>query len=264
MAKTYKISIIGSGNVAWHLSQALEDAGHSIQEVYSRNIKNAEKLAAKLYDAFATNDLDFSESQSQIFFIAVTDDALEQVLAEISIPEDSIIAHTSGTKSIEVFDLLFINKGVFYPLQTFSKTRRVPFEDIPICIEASSDATQKILTNVASTISKYLYYFDSEKRKVLHVSAVFACNFTNHLLAISKEILSTEGIDYSILNPLISETINKALEHDPKQMQTGPAIRKDVKVLQEHLKFLSADPDKKQIYKILSESILKMGREKSF
>jgi predicted short-subunit dehydrogenase-like oxidoreductase (DUF2520 family) len=261
MSKTYKVSIIGSGNVAWHLSQALEDAGHSIQEVYSRNIKNAQKLASKLYDAFPTNDLDFSESESQIFFIAVTDDALEKVLSEISIPDHSIIAHTSGTKPLEVLDLLFLNKGVFYPLQTFSKSRKVAFEDIPICIEASSDATQKILSNVATSISRYIYYFNSEKRKTLHVAAVFACNFTNHLLALSKEILTKEDIDYSILNPLISETINKALEADPKQMQTGPAIRKDVKVLQEHLKFLREEPEKKQIYKILSESILKMGRE---
>lgn len=261
MSKTYKISIIGAGNVAWHLSQALEDAGHSIQEVYSRNIKNAEKLASKLYDAFPTNDLDFSESHSQIFFIAVTDDALENVLSEITIPDNSIIAHTSGTKSLEVLDLLFLNKGVFYPLQTFSKSRKVAFEDIPICIEASSEATQKILTNVATSISRYVYFFDSEKRKILHVAAVFACNFTNHLLALSKEILTTDGIDYSILNPLISETINKALEGDPKQMQTGPAARKDVKVLQEHLKFLKEEPEKKQIYKILSESILKMGRD---
>jgi predicted short-subunit dehydrogenase-like oxidoreductase (DUF2520 family) len=258
---SYKISIIGSGKVAWHLSRALEDAGHSIQEVYSRNFVNAKKLASNLYDAFPTDDLDFSESDAQIFFVVVSDDAIEEVLGNLRIPDDAVIAHTSGTKSIDVFDLLFFKKGVFYPLQTFSKGRKIHFEEISICIEADSKETEKILSSVAKSLSKYIYYYNSEKRKVLHIAAVFACNFTNHLLALSKEILDKEEIDYEIMNALISETINKALEYDPKEMQTGPAIRKDVKVLQEHMKYLQEDPDKKQIYKLLSESILKMSRQ---
>ena len=254
---SYKISIIGAGNVAWHLSRALEDAGHSIEEVYSRDIVNAKKLAAQLYDASAYNELDFSDSDSQIFFVCVSVDAIEEVLGKLCIPDHAIIAHTSGTQPIDVFDLLFIKKGVFYPLQTFSKNRKVYFEEISICIESDSKETEKVLSTVAKSLSKYTYYYNSEQRKVLHIAAVFACNFTNHLLAVSKEILEKEAIDFEILNSLISETINKALEHDPREMQTGPAKRKDVKVLQEHMKYLQDEPEKKQLYKILSESILK-------
>jgi len=261
MPKAYKITIIGSGNVAWHLASALEEAGHSIQEVYSRNLVHAKKLASKLYDAFPTDDLDFGDSESKLFFIAVPDDAIEEVLEDLRIPDHAVIAHTSGTKSLNVFDLLFSSKAVFYPLQTFSKERKIIFKEIPICIEADSEETKKVINEVAKSISHYVYYFNSEKRKVLHIAAVFACNFTNHLLALSKEILDKEEIDYGMLNPLISETINKALDYDPQSMQTGPAIRKDVKILQEHMKYLQDDPDKKQIYRILSESILKMGKE---
>lgn len=258
---SYKISIIGSGNVALHLSQALENAGHSIQEVYSRDLAHAKNLASKLYDAFATNDLDFTQSQAKVFFVAVSDDAIEEVLTDLRIPDDAIIAHTSGTKPIEVLDLLFHNQGVFYPLQTFSKGRKILFDEIPICLEANNQDTVNALTEIAKSISEFIYYFNSEKRKVVHIAAVFACNFTNHLLAISKEILDKEDINYGILNTVISETINKALDLEPKEMQTGPAIRKDTKVLQEHLKFLKDEPDRRQIYRILSESILKMGKE---
>lgn len=261
MSRSYKITIVGAGNVAWHLASALEDAGHSIQEVYSRNKANAIKLAEKLYDAYPTDDLDFTESLSRLFLVCVSDDAIEGVLEDLRIPDDAVIAHTSGTKPMEIFELLYLNKGVFYPLQTFSKQRKVNFSEIPVCLEADSEVTQKLLTEVALSITPEIYFLGSQQRKVLHISAVFACNFTNHLLAISKEILEKAGLDYGMLNPLISETINKALDLDPKKSQTGPAIRKDVKVLQEHMNYLREDPDKKLIYRILSESILKMGKE---
>jgi len=261
MARSYKITIIGAGNVAWHLSQALEDAGHSIQEVYSRDIKNTKKLCGKLYDAFPSPDLDFTESQADIFFIAVPDDAIDEVKSELKIPDDAIVAHTSGTKALDTLELYFSNVGVFYPLQTFSKSRKVYFEEIPICIEASDERTDKILTEVAKSITPHIYHYDSEKRKVLHIAAVFACNFTNHMLALGKELLEEEDIDFTIMHSLISETIHKALENDPQAVQTGPAIRKDVKTLQQHLKYLDSDPDKKQLYKLISESILKMSKK---
>jgi predicted short-subunit dehydrogenase-like oxidoreductase (DUF2520 family) len=255
-----KISFIGSGNIAWHLSKVLEDAGHSVQEVYSRNIGNAEKLASRLYDAYAADSLDFSESRSELFFIAVPDDVIDEVASGLIIPENATVVHTSGSKSIDCLDLLFERKGVFYPVQTFSKRRKISFENIPVCIESDDEKVLKALASVAKSITSQVFYLDSSERKTLHVAAVFACNFTNHLLALSKELLEKDDLDYGMLNALISETINKALENDPEEMQTGPAVRKDVKTLQEHLQYLSDDPDKKQIYRILSESILKMKK----
>lgn len=256
-----KITIVGAGNVAWHLSQALEDAGHSIQEVYSRNIKNAQKLCSKLYDAFPSPDLDFSESKAEVFFIAVPDDAIDSIATNLQVPDGAIVAHTSGTKPLESLELVFERTGVFYPLQTFSKSRQIHFDHVPVCIESEDESTDKILTKLAKTITPHVYHFDSEKRKVLHLGAVFACNFTNHLLALSKEILEEENIPFNIMHSLISETINKALENDPKEMQTGPAIRRDVKTIQSHLRHLDEQPEKKQLYKLISESILKMGKE---
>lgn len=260
MPRSYKITMVGAGNVAWHLAQALENAGHSVQEVYSRDIGHAKKLCAKLYDASPSAGLDFSESRSEIFFIAVPDDAIEEVAGSMEVPPEAIVAHTSGTRPLETLELLFERPAVFYPLQTFSKNRAIDFEEIPVCIETKDDEVKKILTTLARSVTPHVYFLDSGKRKVLHIAAVFACNFTNHLLALSKEILDKEKLDYSLLHALISETINKALEHDPKTVQTGPAIRRDVHTLQEHLKYLTDEPDKKQLYKLLSESILKMDR----
>ena len=255
-----KITFVGSGNVAWHLSKALEEAGHSVQEIYSRNIKNAKSLSSNLYNASPTNDLDFSESKSEIFFIAISDDAIETITSDLRIPEGAIVVHTSGSKPLDCLELLFEKTGVFYPLQTFSKSRKLYFEEIPICLESDDEVVLKALASIAQSISPKTCYLSSPQRKVLHLAAVFACNFTNHLLALSKEILDKENLDYGLMNALISETINKALEHNPKEMQTGPAIRKDVKILQEHLQALTEDPDKKQIYRMLSESILKMSK----
>lgn len=255
-----KITFVGSGNVAWHLSKALEEAGHSVQEVYSRNVKNAKQLSSRLYNAFPTDDLNFIESKSELFFISVSDDAIEEVTSDLKIPEGAIIVHTSGSKSLNSLELLFEKTGVFYPLQTFSKSRKLYFEEIPICLESEDELVLKTLTSLAKSISPKICYFNSHQRMILHLAAVFACNFTNHLLALSKEILDKEKLDYGLMNALISETINKALEHEPKEMQTGPAIRKDVKILQEHLQFLTEDPDKKQTYRMLSESILKMSK----
>lgn len=254
MSRSYKISIIGSGRVALHLSRALEDAGHQIVEVYSRNIGNATKVTERLYGAKPVNSLDFSFSKSKVFFIAVADDALSDIAGRIILPENAIVAHTSGTGGLAVLHK-FPFSGVFYPLQTFSKQRKISFTTIPLCLESDNKEALRVLKEIGNSISKSIYFLNSEKRKSLHLAAVFASNFTNRMLAISKEILEGQGIDYGILDALVSETVNKALEGDPKVMQTGPAARKDFKVMKEHLKLLENKAEWKNIYKVISEDI---------
>lgn len=265
----YKISFVGAGNVAWHLAQALETAGHHIREVFSQDIANAELLCSHLYDATAKENLDFSESDAQILFIAVADDALESILSNLIVPQFMIVAHTSGTKPISIFednatDCAY-NYGVFYPLQTFSKQKPVDFSEIPFCIEANDTLILDILQNIAKTVSKNVLPISSKERQILHVAAVFACNFVNHLLAISKNILDVNHLDFKMLVPLIKETIHKALLESPENVQTGPAKRKDFKTIEKHLQFLSKENDTnnnsnnmhKEIYKMLTESIVK-------
>ncbi len=249
------ITFIGAGNVAWHLSQALEDAGHTLVEVYSRNLSHARELAKHLYDAQAVNSLDFSQSQAEVFIIAVPDDAVFDIAEDTIFPEKATVFHTSGTLPLATLKK-FRNRGVFYPLQTFSKSRRMDMQKVPFCLEASNDQTEELLVALAQSISKTVYLVSSEERKVLHIGAVIACNFTNHLLAVSKQIVEAQGLEFDLLKPLIEETLTKALAaEDPALVQTGPAIRGDEQTIQQHLRFLREQPLQQKIYKLLTESI---------
>ena len=254
---TLLVSLIGSGNVAWHLAPALDNVGYTISEVYSRNIRNANKLIDRLYQAEQKQDLDFSGSSSQIFIIAVSDDAIEEIVRDIILPENAILVHTSGSKSIDILGYAPTpNIGVFYPLQTFSKSRKINFSDIPICIEAENGYTREVLTKMAARISESVYKINSNSREALHIAAVFACNFTNHLFTIADNILENHELDIEILKPLIVETINKFLEVGSQKAQTGPAMRGDLEVLDRHMELLASNKSYADIYKMITQSIL--------
>ena len=259
-----KISFIGSGNVAWHLSQALEKVGHSVEEVYSRNPKNADALVKKLYNATAMRTLDFTDSPSKVFFLCVSDDAIAEIIKHLRLPLNAILIHTSGSKSLKEMDELLrvhsdipIKTGVFYPIQTFSKMFHVNFNEIPICIESENEDVENLLITLGQDISDITYAVNSEERKVLHVAAVFACNFTNHLMGIAQELVEENDLEFELLKPLIYETFKKAIEaKNIFKVQTGPAVRGDQKIINQHLLFLKQKPDYQQIYRALSEGIL--------
>lgn len=254
--KYEQISIIGSGNVGWHLAIQLEKAGHTVNEVFSRDIAHAEKLTDALYTTAATDSLDFTESDSEVFLLAVPDDKLDWVASEILVPEGSIVAHTAGSKPLSVLSGYEFSAAVFYPLQTLTKGKLVDFSDVPLCIEAEDDDVLKRLLALAKTLSSRVEVVTTEQRAVLHVAAVFACNFTNHLLHLASNIVEAEDLDFEILHPLVAETINKAMEMGPAASQTGPAIRGDVRTMDRHLHYLDDNPELKRLYQLLSISII--------
>jgi predicted short-subunit dehydrogenase-like oxidoreductase (DUF2520 family) len=251
-----KISFVGAGNVAWHLAQAFDKTNHQVLEVFSRDLKNAEKLCKRLYTAEPKKDLNFSTSKAEIIFLCVPDDAIQELAWHLKAKLNTILVHISGSKGLQQLQLFPNPKGVFYPLQTFTKQKAVNFKTIPICLEASDKQTEKVLETLAFSICDNVAFVDSNDRKTLHIAAVFACNFSNHLLSIAKGILEKEGLDFEILKPLIIETIDKALEVGPENAQTGPAIRKDIKVLEEHFKSLEYNPELQKLYKLMSDSII--------
>lgn len=251
------VSFVGSGNLAWHLAPALDNTDFAVREVYSQNPQHAAVLVERLYQASVRPTLDFSDSTSRIFVLAVTDDSIQTVVQEIILPENSILVHTSGSQPLSVLQYAATpNIGVYYPLQTFSKSRKVNFEEIPIFIESEELETQKILMNMANAISKKVYVISSENRKALHVAAVFASNFTNHMLTVSKEIAKKNKLDFDLLKPLIAETINKSLTLGPENSQTGPAKRGDLEILDKHLEFLSENEPVAELYKLISQHII--------
>lgn len=252
-----RTSFIGSGNVAWHLAPALDNVGYPVREVYSQNPKHAAALVGRLYEAYVNISLDFSASTSKIFIIAVSDDALQDVAQKLILPDDAIVVHTSGSQPLSILDDAGSqNMGVFYPLQTFTKTKKIDFKNVPLFVESENSDVEKTLLKMAKALSGKVKRINSEERKALHVAAVFASNFSNHMLTIAREITKQNDLDFELLKPLIAETLNKSLEIGPQKAQTGPAIRGDFEILERHMEFLKENPELAEIYKVVTQHII--------
>lgn len=247
-----EIVIIGAGNLATNLAHTLSNH-HNIVQIVSRTKMSAENLAKSLDAKYCVGAEDIYRL-ADLYIIATNDDSIFEIAKGINF-KDKTIVHTAGSINIDVLND-FMQFGVFYPLQTFSKNKIIDFTNIPICIEANNIETENKLLEVAGTISSNVHIVSSEQRKYLHLSAVFACNFTNHLYNLANDILREKNIDFEILKPLIIETANKIIENNPNDAQTGPAIRKDKIIIAKHLELLSLNSNLLEIYNKLTESII--------
>ena len=246
-----QIVLIGSGNVAFHLAKAFSEAQIPVSHIFGRNTTELHKISEQFSIAFSTETL----AEADLYIISVSDSSIAEVSSLIQ-NENALVAHTSGSVSREALNGNY-RKSVFYPLQTFSKSKNLDYSKIPFFIDAENENDEEILKNLASKISKNVMLANDEKRKYIHLTAVFACNFVNHLYARAKEISDSQGIPFDYFLPLIDETTQKIHELEPKLAQTGPAIRNDEKVLKLHESLLT-DEEKLKIYKTLNESIKKM------
>ena len=254
-----KVIIIGSGNVAQHLIQAFQnkivlDSQIELVQVFARN----KKSLTHLLDSNSITS-DYTQLQAaDVYIIAVSDDAIAEVSSQLPF-ENQLVVHTSGTVPLTTLE----NKnrrGVFYPLQTFSKDKAVNFKTIPICLEAENEKDLQTLNQIASTISDAVYQINSEQRKALHVAAVFVNNFVNHLYQMGNEICDNNNVPFEILKPLIQETANKIVSLSPKEAQTGPAKRNDLTTIEAHQQFLT-DENLSTIYTLLTQSIQNNGKK---
>lgn len=252
-----KISLIGSGNVATHLSIALMQAKHKIIDVYSRTLASAQELATRC-DACATNRLEDVSRHSDIYIISVKDDAIADIVRNLC-PErkHAIFVHTAGSVDISVFEGKAQHYGVLYPMQTFSKSRAVDLKSIPCYIEASDETTLQFLSDFAHTIFGNVRTLSSADRRYLHLSAVFACNFVNYCYDIAGSLVQRCGIPFTDLLPLIDETAAKVHQLSPHKAQTGPAVRFDENVIKHQLELLASNVDEAKVYKILTQGIHK-------
>jgi len=251
------VSFIGSGNLAWQLAPALDNTEFAVREVFSRKTEHAKGLVDRLYDARVKTSLDFSDSDSRIFIITVADDAIEEVAQEVVLPEDAILLHTSGSQPLSILAYAATSRiGVFYPLQTFTRNRKIDFQEVPFFLESEDESTVRVMRNMATALSRKVFTISSEQRKALHVAAVFASNFTNHMLTIARDIIEDNDLDFEWLKPLVAETINKSLTLGPEAAQTGPAKRGDLEILDGHVEFLSSDDSVAEIYRAISQHIL--------
>lgn len=252
-----KIALIGAGNVATCLGPRLKEAGHEITAVYSRTVESARILADRLGATYTTDLKAVPASDAAI--VMLKDDALKELAPAIADSlKDSLLLHTAGSVPMDIWYTAGAMKyGVLYPMQTFSKTSVIDWSQVPLFIEGSSDQTLNSIKELALTVSPDVTVLSSEGRKKLHLAAVFTCNFSNHMYAIAEQLLADEGVPFRVMLPLVRETARKVETMSPKDAQTGPAIRGDRKVIDEHLALLKDNPEFAELYRLISTDINK-------
>ncbi len=199
---------------------------------------------------------------TDIVIVSVPDSKLKSVLSGLKCHPGTIVAHTAGSIGLDVFPAEMVKKGVIYPLQTFSNKRKIDFNKLPVFIESSDSETTSIISYIAGTLGCRVSYAGTEQRRKLHLAAVFACNFTNHMMTIGKELAINSGHSFEEMKPLLQETFLKAFEEGPENSQTGPAVRNDKNTIRKHLELLSFEHDLQRLYRDISKSIFKYYNKK--
>lgn len=249
-----KIVMIGSGNLATQLSLALKDAGQEIVQIFSRTEPHAQLLAQQVGCPYTTA-ADAILRNADVYILSVKDDALRGLAATVcATRQQGLFLHTAGSMPMQLFQGHALQYGVLYPMQTFSKTRRVNFREIPCFIEGSSAEALSTVRQLSACISDHVVPCDSEKRKKLHLAAVLACNLTNHCYRLAERVLEAEQIDFRLFLPLIEETARKVTILSPREAQTGPMVRYDQNVMEMQLSMLP-DARTREIYRLMAESI---------
>ncbi len=256
-----RIVWIGAGNLPTQMSGAMHEAGHEICQVFSRTLDSAEKLASR-FGCSATNDLNKVVCDAEVYIFSVTDRALEDLVSCLA-PRlgNALCLHTAGSMPMSLFQGKAVRYGVLYPMQTFSRARSVSFREVPCFIESSSAEVGDCLEQLACSISEKVVWMDSERRRTLHLAAVFACNFANHCYALAEEVLQRQGIPFEVMLPLIDETARKVHGMSPRKAQTGPAVRYDTNVLERQKEMLSDMPELQLLYEEMSRSIHRLATE---
>lgn len=255
MKEIKNISFIGAGNVATHLAYALFKNNCSIKQVFSKSFKNANTLANKV-NAQPIESLSQLSNNAELYIIAVPDDAIENVVNQFPF-KNKLVVHTSGSVNLESFSKnKFQHFGILYPLQTLSKKIAVDFNNVPFCIEANNSTNLKVLEKIAKQLSDKVYEVNSEQRKLLHLAAVFACNFSNNMYQIAYDICQQNQLSFNILKPLIIETANKIVNQTPQEAQTGPAKRNDATTIEKQLALLDNHKNYQEIYQLITQNIV--------
>ena len=246
------VIVLGAGNVGTHLCKAINDAKNlKLVQWYNRSKSNNSTKNTDIEKCYNLDNL----ASADVYIIAVSDSAIEQLSNDFPF-KNQLVVHTSGSVSMRFLNVKN-RRGVFYPLQTFSKTAAVDFKNVPICVESTDKNDRNTLKQIAEALNSPTYIINSEQRQALHLTAVFVNNFTNQLYRIAHELSDEKSLDFEILKPLIIETAKKVQYLSPYMAQTGPAKRRDKKTIKTHLKDLESYPDYKELYEQLTKSIQK-------
>jgi predicted short-subunit dehydrogenase-like oxidoreductase (DUF2520 family) len=248
------IVVIGSGNVAFHLINAFSKKGIKVLQILAHNEKTASALSKRFSVPYIL-DPALLYKESDLYLLTVQDDKISETAIGLHL-KDQLLVHTSGFSSIEALSGASSQTGVIWPLQTLSAGRSIDLKKVPFFIEGRSDEISRILSKLAGLVSERVMITDSPTRQKIHLAAVIASNLTNQLYSISASILERQDIPFNVLAPLILETAAKAGKQHPFRSQTGPAVRKDLTVIEKHLELLRDDPAFRDIYRLITENII--------
>jgi predicted short-subunit dehydrogenase-like oxidoreductase (DUF2520 family) len=252
--KRFEITLVGAGNLGWHLGHAFKEKGIRIANVISRTLYSAQLLASEIDCEYSISVGDI-DPRTDIILVAVDDSHLEEVLTGLKNVR-SIILHTCGSIDIDIFNGICKQYGVFYPFQTFTKGVPVDFGEVPVLIEASDMNTLEVIRALAESISRNVKEVNSEQRQWIHLCGVLVNNFTNHLVARATDLMQKHRLDTKLLLPLAMETVAKLEKTTAFEAQTGPARRKNHAVIEKHLELLSDETELKKLYSLLTDSII--------
>lgn len=257
-----RIVIIGAGNMATQLALALDNDHCKIVQIYNRTLSAAAALEQQLrQDVAVTDDITAICNDATLYIFSVSDSALPTIIDKIQ-GNDALWIHTAGSMEADIFKNKTSQYGVLYPMQTVHKTRKTDWQGVPIFIEASNDQALQRIEALASCISGNVLRCDSAQRKAVHLAAVFACNFSNHMYAIATHLLESQGLSFDVMKLLIRETELKAEQMPPLKAQTGPAIRHDENVMRKHLALLEGTPEA-ELYRLISLNIERYGQNEN-
>ena len=250
-----KVALIGAGNINWHLGQCLPKKHYDIIQVYSRTRKSAQALGRKLL-CKSTTRLDKIEQDADIILIAISDDALAEVVENLKYlnSPDRLFIHTSGSTPLQILEQSYHKCGVLWPPQSIRKENKINISKTPFVVVCNDHAKNDMMI-FAKHVSKNIHILSEEQKGNLHLAAVLANNFTTHLLSLAYRQCVAHKIDFKLLKPIIEETTNRISDNDPRLLQTGPAIRGDIKTIERHLNLIKKNKDLKKLYKLLSTSI---------
>lgn len=255
-----EIVIIGSGNVADALAHAITASNYTLRQIFARNRTEGRAIADAVGCDYASEPAALAEAD--IYLIAVSDQAIGRVTEGLHFGNDAVVAHTAGSVGLDELPRQIKNRAAFYPLQTFTKGRRVNFRDIPLFIECSSPFAVKVITDLANALSDHVRKVTSVQRMQLHMAAIFACNFSNHMYTIAQSLLAENGLQTDIIKPLIAETAAKAMESpSAATVQTGPAVRNDYQIKDKHMEMLKNHPHFQNLYKTISLNIWETSKK---
>ncbi len=250
------VVVLGSGKVSYHLVRALLRSGINIKQIFSRNNNTGSQLAGLANCGFV-NEVSDILPDADAYIFSMNDDADKVVSQKLKTRKNKIFIHTAGSLGMNIFESKTENYGVFYPFQTFSQSTDLDFSKVPLCIEASNPETLENLKILSEKLSCKYYEITEDKRKILHLTGVFACNFMNHCVYLGEEILKGADISEEIIKPLLEQSFYKILSQGAFSSQTGPALRNDKISMEKHLEYLQDNKNLSDIYSLLSESIFK-------